>query len=226
MALPSWRETKVGTMKRVALWLVSEVGVGEVFTKEELRGSFPGVSQVDRRMRDLRDHGWRIDTNREDASLGAHEQRFVEMGEPVWEPGKATRAQTSITAVQRRELMRKDGNLCRFCGIGPGERYAGTYETAQLDIARRQVRQADGISVVRYVVECKRCRLGGRDLAVDTGQFAARINALSGIEREIFATWLKNDQREHSKLERLWAEYRTLPADSREEIRKSIEPLL
>lgn len=123
MTLPSWTDTKYGTMKRAALWLVTVVGEGNVFTKEDVKGAFPGVSQADRRVRDLRDHGWQIDTNREDAGLGQHEQRFVKPGLPVWEPGKAAKPGTSVTQTQRRDVLARDGHLCRSCGIAPGEEY-------------------------------------------------------------------------------------------------------
>lgn len=78
--MPSWENEKLGTMKRAALWLVDVVQEGGTFTKEDVKGAFPGVSQADRRVRDLRAHGWKIDTAREDASLGQHEQRFVAAG--------------------------------------------------------------------------------------------------------------------------------------------------
>lgn len=42
MTLPSWTDTKYGTMKRAALWLVTVVGEGNVFTKEDVKGAFPG----------------------------------------------------------------------------------------------------------------------------------------------------------------------------------------
>lgn len=126
MALPSWTDKKNGSMKRGGLWLITEVGEGNVFTKTQLKEAFPDVAQIDRRVRDLRDFGWRIDTNREDVSLDANEQRFVTQGEPVWEPGKGrAKSNTPITAVQRREIMSKDGHLCRSCGITPGQMYAG-----------------------------------------------------------------------------------------------------
>lgn len=105
MALPSWRDEKFGTMKRAALWLVTVVGEGNVFTKEDVKNAFPGISQADRRVRDLRDYGWQIDTHREDALLGQHEQRFVAQGQPVWEPGKATKDSSSITDTQRRKIL-------------------------------------------------------------------------------------------------------------------------
>src|SRR4051794_13683960 len=92
MVLPAWDDTstKHGTKIRVALWLLSVVGEGHLFTKAQLRDAFPGVEQVDRRMRDLRPHGWQLLTNREDASLSPDELRFVKAGEEVWDPRKAS----------------------------------------------------------------------------------------------------------------------------------------
>src|SRR3954447_17133914 len=87
MSVPDWRTSTAGTRVRAALWLVEVVGVGNHFTKAELREAFPGVEQVDRRMRDLRDDSWVIATNREDRSLELDELRFVSMGGRVWEPG-------------------------------------------------------------------------------------------------------------------------------------------
>ncbi|MEV6791643.1 hypothetical protein AB0M87_06525 [Streptomyces sp. NPDC051320] len=219
MTLPSWTDEKYGSMKRGALWLVSVVGEGNVFTKTQLKSAFPDTSQIDRRVRDLRDFGWRIDTNREDLSLDANEQRFVTQGEPVWEPGKG-RAKTNlgITAAQRREIMAKDGHLCRSCGITAGQMYAGTYEAAQLDIARRQVRQADGSISVQLLTECTRCRVGGRELAVDTPGLLRKIQNLGSLERTILTRWVAAGEREFSALESIWAEYQTLSAASREQV--------
>lgn len=221
---PSWRDDSLGTMKRVALWLVSEVGEGQPFTKEALRDAFPGVSQVDRRMRDLRDFGWRIDTNREDADLDSHEQRFVKRGDPVWEPGRATRkaGTTAIGAGRRREVLQRDGNMCRSCGIAPGETYAGTYEVAQLDIARREVLKPDGSKATELITECKRCRIGGRELVADLGRVLAEAAGLSSMEREVLSGWVEADERQFSRLEQLWSDYRSLPEESRAHLRKEL----
>ncbi|MFE1559600.1 hypothetical protein ACFW6V_32010 [Streptomyces sp. NPDC058734] len=85
--LPDWTNKKMGTKVRAALWLATEVGEGNVYTKDQLRAAFPEAAQVDRRVRELRDHGWVIDTNRDDVSLAQHEARFVQAGERLWEPG-------------------------------------------------------------------------------------------------------------------------------------------
>ncbi|MGW0902664.1 hypothetical protein [Streptomyces sp. NPDC002853] len=224
MVMPSWTDPKLGTMKRAGLWLATVVGEGSVFTKEDVKQAFPGVSQADRRVRDLRDHGWQIDTNREDASLGPHEQRFVKQGEPVWEPGKGTRPNTSITQTRRREVLAQDGHFCRSCGITPGEVYAGTYESAQIDIARRVVRQADGRETTELVAECNRCRVGGRGAVTDLGAMLSRVEALSGLERRMLSGWMERDRREFSRAETFWADYRSLPAESRARIRAALKP--
>jgi hypothetical protein len=222
--MPSWGDAKLGTMKRAALWLVQEVGVGETFTKGQLRDAFPDVSQIDRRMRDLRDFGWRINTNREDGSLGSHEQRFVQQGASVWEPGKATKnATVTITAAQRHALLMRDGHKCRSCGIGPGETYVGTHITSQLDIARREVKMSTGTTEVQLVIECNRCRVGGRDLGADLSDVLSRIGKLPAIERRMLSAWVEQDARGFSEVEDLWAVYRTLPADARDQVRDSLQ---
>ncbi|MYY13248.1 hypothetical protein GT204_31290 [Streptomyces sp. SID4919] len=208
-------------MKRVALWLIAVVGEGNEFTKADLRDAFPGVSQVDRRMRDLRDFEWRIDTNRDDPELDSHQQRFVKAGIPVWEPGRSARPKgtTAIGANRRREVIAADGYMCRSCGITPGAEYSDTSETAQLDIARRPVRKPDGTTRVELVTECNRCRIGGRSLEADLSRVLAAAAGLSPIERRVLTGWITADEREFSRVERLWGDYRSLPETSRTELR-------
>src|ERR1700722_7484392 len=82
---PKWDDYgfSAGTMIRGALWLLQVVGEGNVFTKEQVRAAFPGISQIDRRIRDLRDYGWVISSSSDDATLSADEQRFIQAGTAV-----------------------------------------------------------------------------------------------------------------------------------------------
>jgi hypothetical protein len=224
MSIPTWTDEGLGTMKRAALWLVQEVGEGNTFTKGQLRDAFPDVAQIDRRMRDLRDFGWKIDTNREDIGLDSNEQRFAQRGIPVWEPGKATRGGTAtITSSQRREILARDGYLCRSCGIGPGEKYPATEITSQLDVARRPVRTGGSRREVQLIIECNRCRVGGgRDLTADLQDVLARIGKLPMIEKRMLAGWVDEDSRTFSTVEQIWADYRTLPQEARESVREAL----
>jgi len=228
MDMPSWEAEKidgkrVGGKKRAALWLVQVVGIGNTFDKAALRAVIPDASQIDRRLRELRDSGWVIHTSRDDNGLSASEQRFVAQGEPVWEPGRATpRSSEAVTATQRGEVMSRDGRICRSCGIGAGEEYEGTHTLSKLDVARRKVAQPDGSERLELVVECNRCRIGGKGQGADLGAVMAGIGRLSPFERKTLAAWVTKDAREFSKLEALWAVYRTLPADSRDYVRGAL----
>jgi hypothetical protein len=201
------------------------VGEGNVFTKGDLRKAFEGVSQIDRRMRELRSHDWQIDTNREDASLEPSEHRFVKKGTHVWEPGKGARKTgEAIGAGRRRAVLVNDNYLCRSCGIGNGEEYsAGDFSaTSQLDVARRPVRRLDGKVEIQLVTECNRCRVGGGNEGVDVEAFVAELEGLSVYERKMLSAWMEQDSRGFSEVERLWGLYRTLPADARAEVRGTL----
>ncbi|GAA3056159.1 hypothetical protein GCM10020000_43130 [Streptomyces olivoverticillatus] len=203
---------------RAALWLEAEVGEGEIFKKNKLREAFPEDSQIDRRVRELRDYGWQIDTSRDDPSLKQDEQRYVKKGAEIWVPGQAKRAKhkEGISRPERVRVFTADNNLCRTCGIGVGEEYGdGGLELAKFDVARRKVLLADGTVDYQYVTECNRCRVSSKSREVDLSELLARVQALAPLERKVLTGWIEADRRTLSALEKLWGIYRTLPADAR-----------
>ncbi|WP_405817092.1 hypothetical protein OG241_21145 [Streptomyces sp. NBC_01390] len=220
MALPSWRDANMGSMARAALWLVQEVGEDEIFTKAELREAFPDVAQIDRRMRDLRDHDWKISTSREDPTLRQQEQRFVARGAEVWIPGKskAPKHKASLTAAQRAKVLDEDGYLCRTCGIAAGEAYEEGIEQAVLNVARRQVIQPGGGVAYQLVTECKRCGVGSSGRQADLGRLLEQAAALSPMEQRVLSAWIGADRRPLSLVDKLWGQYRTLPETSRKAV--------
>ncbi|MER5706694.1 hypothetical protein [Streptomyces sp. NPDC002122] len=222
--MPSWLDKKFGSKVRAGLWLASEVGEGNVFTKGQLRAAFPEVAQIDRRVRDLRDHGWQIDTRREDESLNLDEQRFVKQGVEVWLPGqsKSPKEKTGLTAAQRTKVLLADSFLCRSCGIGAGESFGDGGQDAQLDVARRQVLGPDGKTQTQLVTECNRCRVGGRERVADLGAVIGTLGRMSPLERAVFAGWLDAGRRNPSPMEKLWGECRTLPEEARNALRDAL----
>ncbi|MDC9003259.1 HNH endonuclease [Mycobacterium marinum] len=218
------RFQKAGTLVKGALWLANEVGVGNTFTKEQLRQAFPGISQIDRRIRDLRDYGWVIRSNTEDASLRPEEQRFVRQGLRVWDPAERRKGGAStLPARERREVFERDGYQCTVCGIAGGESYPDRdYETAVLTIMKTPVTEP-GDAGDHFVTQCRRCKSGQTAAAQDDVQVVlSNVRALSEEDRQRLARWASRDRRGPTPLDRVWTSYRQLPADLRDRVKDEI----
>jgi hypothetical protein len=135
-------------MIRTALWLISEIGVGNSFTKEQHRQAFSGVTQADRRLRDLRDYGWVIHTSAEDLTLNPEEQRFFAAGRPVWELGVHKNTATdAVTAKMRKATLAENDYQCVFCGICSGvkaERDSHSRGAYHRRLAKRNIEKPEG----------------------------------------------------------------------------------
>ncbi|ARQ72538.1 hypothetical protein CAG99_21160 [Streptomyces marincola] len=213
-------------MIRGALWLVQVIGEGNTFTKEQLREAFPGVSQADRRLRDLRDFGWVILTSTEDATLLAEDQRFVKAGVPVWDTAarRAAAPQKSVTAKEKRSVFARDDYMCTICGISGGESYLDdSNQTAVLSATRRATVLPSGEEEVLLVTECKRCQAGGDGTPARADEVLKDIGALDASERRRLARWIERGRRGSTPLDRAWSAYRRLPAAARDEVRSALE---
>lgn len=209
--LPRWTDDSRGTRNRVALWLLQEVGLGEVFTKSMLRAAFPGVEQIDRRMRDLRQEGWRIDTANQDPTLHLDELRFVEPGAPVWDPKRPK--DQSLSARTRKAVLERDRFSCVVCGIAGGETYPeDSLRRAQLAVSKRGA--GEGIS--DYVTLCDMCRRAGISPSVD--RVLPVLGELTDAQRHTLRSWLVAGRRERDKLESAWALASRLAPSQQEEL--------
>lgn len=138
-------------------WLVAKVGVGGAFTKEQLRAAFPGVTQIDRRVRDLRSRGWVIDTRREDPTLGTTEMRLVQVG-------GLDRPSQLVSSKTRREVLLSTAYTCILCGA-PG---SSTYPDALHVRVQLQVLPISRVPLLLVPV-CLRCAPALQD-AVASGE--------------------------------------------------------
>jgi hypothetical protein len=220
---PRWDdpEFSAGTMVRGALWLVQVVGEGNTFTKNELREAFPGVSQVDRRIRDLRDYGWVVYANTEDARLSAEDQRFVKEGVPVWDPRarRDSAPQKAISSKERQAVLVRDGYMCTLCGIAGGEQYPDdAVLTAVLSVSRRTLFLADGREEPVLVTECKRCKAGRDSEPISVGEAISAVRDLDPKEQKRIARWMERGRRGTTELDRAWAAFLRVPADKREAV--------
>ncbi|WP_351232852.1 hypothetical protein [Streptomyces sp. NPDC002133] len=219
-------ELKAGTMVRGALWLVQVIGEGNTYTKGQLRGAFPGVSQADRRIRDLRDYGWVLRTSSEDATLTAEDQRFVKAGVPVWDPAarRASAPQKAVSSREKQASMARDHYMCTLCGISGGEEYIDdSNQTAVLSVTRRETVLPDGREETLLVTECKRCRAGADDRPARADEAVADIKELDPRDQRRLLRWIERGRRGSTHLDRAWNTYRRLPAAARDEVRAALE---
>ncbi len=217
MGRPSWRDEGVGSRVRVAVWLLTNVGVGGVFTKAMLREAFPGLEQIDKRMRELRPRGWRIDTAREDRTLKLNELRFVKEGDPVWDT--AIPPKQELSAKERKSVLERDGYACVTCGIAAGVPHP------EAPLRRAHVAPAPISTLAQgptgYVTECDMCRAAAEGRP-DASDLVARAARLSSDERALLATLLSEGSRPRSAVEQLWADLRRAGPEQRERVIRAI----
>lgn len=218
MTVPNWKTFDGGTKIRVALWLHEEVGPGGVFTKAQLRGAFPNVEQVDRRMRDLRPEGWVIHTNSQDVSLEPDELRLVSVGGRVWERSYRSAAISTIPDAERRAVMRRDNFACVFCGISAGEPYEDDPgRTAVLAVVRGTATvRTEALSTV-----CVRCR-GASAQASSAQEVLIELKELDFEDRESFRLWLDKDRRVLTPLDTAWLHFLRLPSEQRKQVVEAV----
>lgn len=228
MQEPKWDDPslRAGVMARGALWLVQVVGAGNTFTKSDIRSAFPGVSQADRRIRDLRDYGWTLDTPSQDATLERDQTRFVAVGTPVWDSRerRAARVARPLTRDKRDAVLARDDYLCTVCGISSAEAYEDDpTQTAVLGITQRAVELSPGVVLTSYVTTCKRCLRGKESKRVRVDDVVKAAFALRDEEQTEFLRWIEAGRRELRKPEQLWGRWLRLPPEARARVRRVLE---
>lgn len=220
MTLPAWQSSTAGARIRAALWLAEEIGEGGTFRKAQLRAAFPSVEQIDRRMRELREDGWVFATNREDLALASDELRLVRIGGAVWDESYHRARTTSISANDRKATFAADGFACRHCGVAAGEPFADDpIRIAKLSVARSSIPKSRGLLTL-----CDRCMAADPDSAAGNVEAVIRdAQQLGPAEREQLLRWMVRDERERTALDRVWARWRTLPHDLRDQAKRQLE---
>jgi 5-methylcytosine-specific restriction endonuclease McrA len=228
---PYWRNPRRGAMRRAAHWLATEVGEGRKFRKADLRNAIQDREQVDRRMRDLRGkHGWVIHNYRDRTDLSPDEHLLVAIGDRVWQETYRPPRGDAISASVRRRVFDRDGNRCVVCGIAAGEEYPTLPGIrARLTLGHITPRGRKGWNNPdNFRTECAICNEPSRHLTttpVDPELLKARIRELPRADKRRLAEWIRNERRDFREVERLWIQWRQLPARQRDTVRDLLEEL-
>ncbi|MFL1901983.1 HNH endonuclease [Streptomyces tauricus] len=221
--LPYWRDAHGGGLVLGALWLMQEVGQGNVFTKSQLRAAFPDIAQIDRRIRDLRDYGWVIDTSREDPSLDQAEQRFVKPGISVWDPEeRKKRVRTAVSTATRQAVFQRAGHACELCGRSVDS----LPSSSGLELAHRVALSHGGDSEAEnLMVLCSACH-AAQVTSSGVSEVAARATSLPIRERTRLLAWITMGERPRTAIEDIWAQYQQLPGDDQQRFARHLARLL
>lgn len=222
MSEPRWNDSnlKAGTMVRGALWLIQVVGEGSIFTKDQVREAFPKIAQADRRIRDLRKHGWVISTNTEDATLGINEQRFVAPGARIWEKGVRRTAGGKGLSPRERASMLADANYqCQRCGVAAGQQYPDDSTLSAVLL----VSKLEGISAT---VICKRCHSGRTTQTKSSSTDIWRhLTSMSSAEKAQLRSWIQRNRRGVTATDRAWRAFNDLEESEQTRVKSYLDDL-
>ncbi|MFN8214778.1 MAG: HNH endonuclease [Candidatus Nanopelagicales bacterium] len=232
--MPDYRDQtiKMGSMVRCACWLATAVGEGGVFTKAQLRDAVPGVEQIDRRMRDLRDFGWRIDESRMTSDLQPDELRLVRIGVPVWDHDARKAAKKGgISSKVRQEVFHRDGHACVRCGAAAGEYFDDEPGVrVRLTAAHLYPSTMGGkATAADLVTACQRCNEAIREQTpnyLDEQQVLARMRSLGRTDRLRLLQRMRTRRRETDKVDDVWRAYLQLPGVERSVVEEALAALL
>lgn len=188
--------------REVADW-IRTVGVGVMFTRHELDAAFPGVKQIDRRFRELRECGWAITTNRQDKNLRPGQYRCDRFGGLTRKRGPSD--------FTRRATIERDHRQCQVCGVIAGQPYPDDSHAR----AFMYVERVDST----WETRCARCHgAESENPADDDARVTAAINSLTREEKETIFAWMSLGRRPLDSAEVLFAEVSSLPTRERDEI--------
>lgn len=218
-------ERQESSKVRVARFIAS-VGEGNIFTKQDLITAVPGVSQADRRMRDLREIGWKMDNYKDNPRLRPDQYLLVTIGVRVHEGEKAERdaGRRAVTGAKRRRILDRDGNTCQVCfTAGGGEFFDAPGRTARLTIGHIiPVARGGGDEDDNLRTECQRCNEDARDLTSnppDLGEIKMRVRSIGGRKdkAELFQ-WMQRGSRTLTDKDKLFTDWARLPFAQRQEV--------
>ncbi|WP_225447602.1 HNH endonuclease [Streptacidiphilus sp. PB12-B1b] len=205
--------------------------------RSALGSDLEGSSEhLNRRLRELRDAGWEIPSNKDDRQLPPDTYRVEVKGAKLWiDEERAAQQAFRPSQRVRRIVLDRDGSRCRVCGIGVGESYPGEPNAkARLTIGHRVPQErlrsrgaADDID--NWRTECSRCNETVRNELPDPEQYdevVAEIRQLRTAELRQLSSWMQSGERSRSRLDQAYDRARNLSHNEREQLMSYLQRTL
>ena len=124
----------------------------------------------------------------------------------------------------RRQVFDSDGNRCLLCGIAEGEPYPDQpTRLARLTLGHFIADSLRGSSdPANLRTECSRCNEPVKEEAQrseSATEIWPKIRGLSRADKVRLLTWIESGYRERDTVDRLFDQFRILPAPQRDELR-------
>ena len=229
---PGKPNQKFGTEPRLAAYLRFNAEVGGILTLRKLREALGEPNRpndhehFNRRFRQLRKYGWTVLSSRDVAGLKQDEYRLDSIGNPIW-LGKSQFTKKTVSAKIRRQVFDRDGHRCLICGIGAGEPYPGDpTKRARLTLGHFVADSLLGPNdPANLRTECSRCNEPAKEQAArseSAQELWPKIRDLNRAEKQRLLTWIEQGYRNRDDVDRLFDQYRSLPAPQRDDLRTKL----
>jgi hypothetical protein len=226
-----------GGERKIAAYLAFNVKIGGTFTMANLRAAIgeddvpDKAEHLNRRFRRLRQDGWEMPTNKDDASLPVGTYRLDRIG---WHPGLGQeRPQAdNVSQATIRRVLERDGRRCVVCGVGSGEPYPNEPGTrAVLTAGHRKSRDSLGSSkdLNNLQAECKHCNETVREELRDPetlDDLIRDVRRLKSAEKQRLLQWMDLGYRTRDLLDEVHDRARALSPSERNELVERLQGML
>jgi 5-methylcytosine-specific restriction endonuclease McrA len=184
------------------------------------------AEHLNRRLRKLRENGWKLPTNKDDRSIPTGTYRVDSVG---WYPGEGERPPSnSVSLGDRRRVFERDQWRCVVCGVGSNEPYPSDPATlATLTVGHRIPNALGGSSkdINNLQTECARCNEPVREAlrSPETlDQLRPDLINLSRDEARKLESWVLAGRRGRDKVDATYDRIRPLSASEKADVRHII----
>lgn len=181
---------KPGTKARIRKLLLARVG--EIVTGAQIKEAVgPHVTEWARRLRELREEGWKISSHNDRADLKPGEYVLEELppakGSYTFEP--------PISARLRAQVLERNGYTCQMCGIGAGD-VMEDGRKARLHVGHIKDRSHGGTQTLDNLrALCSQCNQGAKNIAQEPPSYTWVIGVVrraSIADQKAVLEWLQN----------------------------------
>ena len=235
---PGSTKSRFGDERKLAAYLACHIGPGNVFSMRMLRDGLGDAMErntaehLNRRLRELRlRDGWRIPSQKDDATLAQDEYRVEVVG---WHPGTgAPRPVKDVPSDRTRRLVfERDKLTCQICHTMAGEPYIDLPEKIMRPTLGHRIpgkRLTRKATPEELQTECARCNESIRDELFDPitlVELLPRITRMKRASKERLLAWLEMGHRSKDSEELAYADARRLTAGERELLREELQRMV